>query len=316
MIVTLLLQIALPVYLLIWLVLLPARTLLTYAVQVVCVGLLLATVGLVGMWLMIPWWTPYLYGVLFALVTFASLRHRSVRLAANDRSCWIDKGVFGAVILLTGYGSYLGVYAINGRTPPEIDLVDIASPLEKGTYLVAQAGSNRIVNDHFMTLDANVPRFAAWRGQSKGLDIVRINALGLRADGLQPEEPERYYSFGLKLLAPCNGRIAAAVDGNPDMTIPEMDRAHMLGNHVIIDCGDFFVVMAHFRNGSVLVAQGVEVTTGMNLGEVGNSGNSGEPHLHIHAQKDLPKDQPISGAPLAITINGQFYARSDRMSVK
>ncbi|MGJ5621545.1 peptidoglycan DD-metalloendopeptidase family protein [Sulfitobacter sp. MF3-043] len=273
-------------------------------------------VGLVGMWMMIPWWTPYLYGVLFVLVTFGSFRHRKVRNRVGGGSDWIGVGVLGAVILLTGYGSYLGVYSIVGKTPSEMDVVDIASPLENGTYLVVQGGSNRIVNDHFMTLDTSVPRFAAWRGQSKGLDIVRINALGLRANGLQPREPERYYAFGAKLLAPCSGRVAAAVDGIPDMMVPEMDPANMLGNHVIIDCGDFFIVMAHFRNGSVLVAEGVEVTTGMNLGEIGNSGNSGEPHLHIHAQKDMPKDQPISGVPLAIMIKGQFYARNDRMFVK
>lgn len=74
--------------------------------------------------------------------------------------------------------------------------------------------------------------------------------------------------------------------------------------------------MAHFRNGSLLVTDGVKVTMGIGLGEVGNSGNSGEPHVHINAQKDLPEGQPISGAPLAITINGQFYARNDRMFLK
>ena len=95
-----------------------------------------------------------------------------------------------------------------------------------------------------------------------------------------------------------------------------MDRAHMLGNHVIIDCGHFLLVMAHMQNGSVLVKAGDQVTPDMQIGKVGNSGNSAEPHLHIHAQKTAPAGSLISGDPLELTINGRFLSRNDRFQVK
>ena len=51
------------------------------------------------------------------------------------------------------------------------------------------------------------------------------------------------------------------------------------------------------------------------LGEVGNSGASTEPHLHIHAQRPAPDGAPpISDAPLALRIDGRFLVRGDRLT--
>ena len=69
MLINLLIQIALPVALLLWLALRPVRNPLAYTLQFISVGLLLAAIGLVGMWMMIPWWTPYLYGLAFILIS-------------------------------------------------------------------------------------------------------------------------------------------------------------------------------------------------------------------------------------------------------
>jgi murein DD-endopeptidase MepM/ murein hydrolase activator NlpD len=46
------------------------------------------------------------------------------------------------------------------------------------------------------------------------------------------------------------------------------------------------VVLAHLRLGTVSVTAGDVVRVGQLLGEVGNSGRSTEPHLHIHAERD------------------------------
>ncbi|MBS9405419.1 hypothetical protein KG088_17565 [Halomonas sp. TRM85114] len=51
------------------------------------------------------------------------------------------------------------------------------------------------------------------------------------------------------------------------------------------------------------------------LGEVGNSGASTEPHLHIHAQRPVPDGAPtISGDPLALRIEGRFLVRGDHLT--
>ena len=133
--------------------------------------------------------------------------------------------------------------------------------------------------------------------------------------GWQPSDPDRYITFGTRVLAPCDGEIVKVFDGLEDMPVPEMDRDHMAGNYVAINCGRFFVIMAHLRQGSVSVSAGDRVTVGDLLGEMGNSGNSSEPHLHVHAQRGLPEHAAFGGEPLALTIDGAFPVRNDRIRV-
>ncbi|MFE0461586.1 peptidoglycan DD-metalloendopeptidase family protein [Kitasatospora sp. NPDC058965] len=67
---------------------------------------------------------------------------------------------------------------------------------------------------------------------------------------------------------------------------PTLRYAPPYGNHVVLDTGDAVVKLAHLRPGSVTVTVGQHVEAGRLLGEVGNSGNSTEPHLHLHAERD------------------------------
>ena len=59
----------------------------------------------------------------------------------------------------------------------------------------------------------------------------------------------------------------------------------MNGNHVVLRCGDVEVLLAHMRQGSVVVSAGEPVKLGQAIGKVGNSGYSMEPHLHIGAKR-------------------------------
>src|SRR5690606_7128195 len=87
------------------------------------------------------------------------------------------------------------------------------------------------------------------------------------------------------VLAPANGTVAHATGDLPDQAIGDTDRANPAGNHVAIDLGnDEYVFLAHLRRGSVAVKEGDTVAEGQVLGRCGNSGNTSEPHLHIHLQ--------------------------------
>jgi Peptidase family M23 len=308
-------QTLVPAALLAWLSLFPMRNRWTYMVQVLCVGLMLAAFAIVGLWMLPPWWVPYLFGALFVLIVASQLL-RSFSGPGQEPESRISLGALGAVALFAAYAAYLGIAGLNGRSPAGQTIANITMPLAQGSYLIAQGGSNVTVNEHYTTLDETVPRYAAWRGQSKGLDIIRIDRFGFRSSGLLPENPAEYFTFDTPVLAPCDGPVAEALDGVRDMPIPQMDRGHMLGNHAIIQCDGFFVVLAHFKKGSILVAKGQMVKAGDKLGGMGNSGNSAEPHLHIHAQRDLPAVAPISGEPLALSLDGKFYVRNDRIAVE
>lgn len=166
-----------------------------------------------------------------------------------------------------------------------------------------------------MTLNPAVERYRAYRGQSYGLDIIKINALGFRSRGLQPRDPAAYAIYGESVLAPCDGYVLASRSDRPDMPVPSMDLEVIEGNHVLLICDDFVVLLAHFQQGSVKVAAGDQVSTGDYLGKVGNSGKTAEPHLHISAQLPGSAREPISGEPLAITINGRYLVRNDVLRV-
>lgn len=313
--ITLLTQLLLPVLLLGWLALFPVAGALAFGVQVVSIGLVLFGLSLAALWTVPPFWAPYLYGLAFVLIVVRKLitghfsRHRLWQASAGSTVLVAAVGGLGVL------GGYMGIVALQGRITPNNDVVDIAPPFTAGHFLVAHGGSTDMVNVHLRTLDDSVERFRPWRGQSRGLDIFRITPWGWHMDGWWPEDPGRYTTFGTPVVAPCRGRVARVIDRFADMTVPEMDDENKAGNYIAIDCGDFMVILAHLREGQMAVSEGDQLSVGDLLGEMGNSGNSSEPHLHVHAQRGLPEGSPLSGDPLWLTINGSFLKRNDRLQI-
>ncbi|GAA0357724.1 M23 family metallopeptidase [Bacillus horti] len=103
-----------------------------------------------------------------------------------------------------------------------------------------------------------------------------------------PAENESYFAFGKEVVAPAGGTVISVENGIQDNTPQvETNAEQPLGNHVILDHGNGeFSVLAHFKEGSVTVAEGDTVEQGDLLGLCGNSGNSSEPHIHFHVMDD------------------------------
>jgi hypothetical protein len=203
-----------------------------------------------------------------------------------------------------------------GRTPPAGTIIDLAFPLRSGHYYIANGGSRPLVNAHVELLSRD--RARAYRGASYGIDILGLGALGNRAEGLAPRDPAQYTIFGDAIYAPCEGVVIRVEDWLPDLAPPQVDRAHMPGNFVMLECGDagdVHVLLGHMRSGSVRVHPGDYVTVDNPLGEVGNSGNSDEPHLHVHAQRPGRIWDPFSGDPLPVRFDGRYLVRNDRVTM-
>jgi murein DD-endopeptidase MepM/ murein hydrolase activator NlpD len=75
-------------------------------------------------------------------------------------------------------------------------------------------------------------------------------------------------------------------------------------------------LLGHFQKGSVRVFVGQRLNIGEFIAQVGNSGNTSEPHLHINAMLPATAMAPFSGAPIPILINGQYLVRNDRFVVR
>lgn len=108
-----------------------------------------------------------------------------------------------------------------------------------------------------------------------------------------------YYCYGLPVLAPADGVVQATFDGDPDMPVGELGGGtNAGGNQVVLQVAPHeFVWICHLQRGSLAVKPGDRVTAGQVLARVGNSGNTSEPHIHIHLQ-DTAADGFGEGIPL------------------
>ncbi|HEX9983299.1 MAG TPA: M23 family metallopeptidase [Thermoanaerobaculia bacterium] len=175
--------------------------------------------------------------------------------------------------------------------------VDMQFPLAEGVAIVAQGGSTMTLNIH--NIDAS---------QRYALDLSRLNGIGMRAWGILPDDPARYAAFGTLVVSPCDGTVLSAVDGLPDNRVGQTDPKNLAGNHVVLRCGEATVYLAHFQRGTVAVKPGAIVRRGTPLARVGNSGNTTEPHLHIHAERGGTKLGSAPGVPL--TFGGRWLVRN------
>ncbi|RMG67873.1 MAG: M23 family metallopeptidase, partial [Calditrichaeota bacterium] len=182
------------------------------------------------------------------------------------------------------------------------DFVDLEFPLHHGTYHVAQGGNSPLLNIH------HHPRSPL----KLALDITRLNGLGIRAWGIYPSDVHRYAIWGDTVYSPLSALVVEAVDSLPDLPASQVDTVNLAGNHVVLRRGDLKVVLAHLQQGSLLVQKGDSVRAGQPIGLVGNSGNTTEPHLHIHAARDT-SNSLFSGTPVAMRFRGKFLKRNDRV---
>lgn len=307
----LLVQVALPLLLLGWLAFWPAGSAMGWLVQAAGVAAMLFALARIAQWALPVWWLPLVYGGLWlALVITGLFALSSHPVLPSGTAGWVLLALSAG---LFGLGGWYGGKALAGRALPPAAVIDIANPFGPGHFLVGHGGSNTLVNGHMRTLDPTVARYRPWRGQSYAVDFFGLGPFGLRARGWRPADPAAYAIFGAGLHAPCDGTVVAAEGTMPDFDVPHEDPVNRLGNHVILHCGEAWIVLAHMRQGSVTVAPGEGVATGARLGEVGNSGASTEPHLHIHAQRPGTAEAPIAGEPLGLRIDGRFLVRGDRL---
>ncbi|HEX2907716.1 MAG TPA: peptidoglycan DD-metalloendopeptidase family protein [Phototrophicaceae bacterium] len=175
-----------------------------------------------------------------------------------------------------GEVSYLNLQPVTAL--PEDPAADYESdvifqlPFE-GLWYTFWGGDNALDNYH---VDAPPQRhaydFVIWRDGST-----------FTGEGTKPQD---YYVYGQTILAPAAGEVITVVNDLPDMQPQvETDAENPAGNHVVLQVAeDEYLFLAHMQPGSILVEEGDTVEAGQPIGLVGNSGNTSEPHLHIHLQ--------------------------------
>jgi murein DD-endopeptidase MepM/ murein hydrolase activator NlpD len=81
------------------------------------------------------------------------------------------------------------------------------------------------------------------------------------------------------------------------------DPRSVAGNFVTIQRPDGIIIfMCHLKTGSIKVKAGDPVNVGDLIGEVGNSGNSLSPHLHLNLFEDI--NMPLTGKSILKYLTG------------
>ena len=193
---------------------------------------------------------------LAALALLALVPRRRISLAFN---------------VLVALGSlFLVLQLVQLERGPE-DAVVIDLPFE-GVWFVASGGRSPLVNGHYPL-----------RVQRHALDLFQVVDGKTHRGGA--DLLTNYYTYGKRLQSPGDGIVTAVIDSRPDAPVGDSDLEHPEGNIVVIDIGGGrYVLYAHLKQGSARVRVGDRVVSGQDIGLVGDSGNSDEPHLHIQVQ--------------------------------
>ena len=294
------------------------KILLTLLLPAVLIGLLLRTrytsalklttdTLVIALALLLPFlaarWEMTSYYLRFvpfpALAVAAWIAYRKIEREEEAEAGWrrhLRENAGNLVLIVLALGANL--FVLNGYRNPGQE-IELAYPLRDGSYYISGGGNNRLINNH-----------NAFPPQDYAVDILRLNSWGRVRSGAS-DDLQSYEIFGVPIYSPCTGLVVRAVDGKPDQIPPSRDSANIAGNYVLLECQNAEILLAHMQEGSVLVAGGDEVQQGQEIGAVGNSGNSRQPHLHIHAERGGTPGQILDGHGVPMTFDGRFLVRNN-----
>lgn len=269
----------------------PFHSRLDWLIQLLFTSMFMIWIFFAGSWDWVGYYFRYVWIVLFILVLFPSWKKAQILPArvSPKKGTYFSRVV--NIVLVLIFGMY-NVFVFSSLSTDD-EAIALSFPLQGGTYYVGHGGNHPQMNYH-----------NAYPDQKYALDIVKLNAFGIRASGIHPKNLEKYAIYGDVLYSPCHGKVLEAVGDLPDQIPPATDPENATGNYVALECEneEATLYMAHMKENSVLVEEGDLIQAGEEIGVVGNSGNTSEPHLHIHAE--------IDGEGVPIQFGGKFLVRN------
>lgn len=235
--------------------------------------------------------------------SFFSMQRKALKEETNPKQANI---IMRSIVTLTCFGllsvmSWEIILALKGSINPGKS-IELDFPLKNGSYYILHGGNNSTINAHSFV-----------SAQKYALDIVQLNKFGLRTKSLLPVELSDYNIFETNVYSPCSGTILKVVNSIKDQPPAEMDPANPAGNYIVIkeDNTDRAIILAHLLNSSVKGEEGDAILKGQLIGKVGNTGNTSEPHLHIHCiLLDGTEDFLFNAQAVPLTFKNKFLVRN------
>ncbi len=197
-------------------------------------------------------------------------------------------------IVLVMVGGYYLLDMYEKSLPIPDDAVSLEFPLKNGKYYVTQSGKSWRVHS------SEVEKYA--------LDIVRHSSFKLSFK-FRDTSLESSDTYGTDIYSPCKGVVREIRDGVKDQPIGIRGPNFGGGNTIIIGCDGFDVYMAHVKSGTFKVEEGEIIEIGEKVAQIGNSGNTDGPHLHLMAYR--MDNDGMTKKPLPMVFNGRCLYRFD-----
>jgi hypothetical protein len=262
---------------------------------------------LVGVWISPPPIAPWIYCVLLVLASslhvLRSVGDERLRLLRLSHIPTFVSISLGALFLWQG---------LSGRLQPDIEVVNLAAPMQKADGICVLSGGNSLaLNAHFLTAGSPLGL-----KEIHSVDFIKVRSGGFRTRSWQvapqPKDIEEYLVYDEPVFAPCGGSVVEMKNDHPDHPAGGEYRDTSGVNFVTLRCNKADIILAHLRRGSIEVSIGQTLKTGNFIGTVGNSGNTEEPHLHIQAQTVLPPESSDGyPRPVAMTFSGRYLSRGE-----
>jgi hypothetical protein len=196
-----------------------------------------------------------------------------MQLNGTEQQTWKSTaGDKGIVAVSDEQGGLLGIQLLGLQSHPDTDQImtrtAFAPPFQED-LLVYWGGTNVLDNYHY---ELEIQRYA--------YDLFQVvDHFSYSGD---PLKNASYHAFGLEIVAPADGTVVSIQNDIADNEpVGVMNEKDPVGNVVVIDHGGEYSYLAHLKKGSITVKPGDSVTTGQVIGQLGNSGNSSEAHLHF-----------------------------------
>lgn len=171
--------------------------------------------------------------------------------------------------------------------PQKNECIEIDLPVH-GTWRASHAGGHSSVNYHLA-----IPQ------QAYAVDLLKVNENGSFFTGTGTAITD-YVCFNDSVFSPVNGIVAAIIDTfNNQQVRKKGDTINPCGNYIAIKIVDNkYAILAQLNKRSFQVKIGDTVFSGQYLANIGNSGNTTWPHLHLQiANQTNMNDSTTKGIP-------------------
>jgi hypothetical protein len=184
---------------------------------------------------------------------------------------------------------------------------NLSFPFKNGRYIITDGGDGNISSLLNYHAKAQIHKSGKSNISMKyATDIAKLDKFGFTVKNILSKENKEYQIFHEKVYYPCEAIVMEVVNGIKDNIPFSRKYPYNVGNHVVLKIDNSYIVMGHLANDSITVKEGDQVKLGYLLAQIGNSGFSPRPHLHMQVSK-CEDGQYWQGESIPIFFNDLHY---------